>query len=157
MKPLVKYTLPQENSQGWFGGKRKHDIHTGIDLYCNHKDPVYAIEDGVVVNVCHFTGPQVGLDWWNNTEAVLIEGKSGVILYGEVLPEVKIGQVIKEGEFIGQILRVLLVDKGLPMDMLHLELYEHGYRGDGEIWYPLSEKPKMLLNPIVLLSDEISL
>ena len=40
--------------------------------------------------------------------------------------------------------RVLKKDKGLPMTMLHIELYEHGYRGDGEVW--ITEKPMMLLN-----------
>lgn len=149
-KPLDKYTLPW-TLQGRFGGKRKFDIHTGIDLYCNQLDRVYAIEPGIVVNVCHFTGPQVGLDWWNDTEAVLIEGKSGVILYGEVLPSVKVGDSVSEGEEIGKILRVLKKDKGLPMDMLHLELYKHGYRGDGEIWKLDEDKPEMLKDPSMLV------
>lgn len=157
MKPLTKYTLPKENSQGLFGAIRKFDIHTGIDLYCFTDDVVYAIESGVVVNVCPFTGSRVGLGWWNETDAVLVEGSSGVILYGEINPSVSVGQIIKEGDVIGTILRVLKVDKGLPMDMLHLELYKPGYSGDGEIWNLLTDKPHMLLDPSVLLCDEISL
>ena len=146
-KPLKNYTLPKENSQGQFGAIRRYDIHTGIDLYCNQFDDVFTIESGEVVNVCHFTGPQVGLDWWNNTDAVLIEGKSGVILYGELEPCVKVGDLVNEGQKIGKILRVLKKDKGLPMDMRHLELYEHGYRGDGEIWKLNESKPKSLRDP----------
>jgi murein DD-endopeptidase MepM/ murein hydrolase activator NlpD len=52
--PLKRYKTP--HAGGVFGAVRKYDIHTGIDLYCELEDPVYAIEDGVVVNVCHFTG-----------------------------------------------------------------------------------------------------
>lgn len=154
-KPLNSYSLPNRQSQGWFGAKRKHDIHTGIDLYCNQFDKVFAIESGVVVNVCNFTGPKVGLDWWNDTDAVLIEGKSGVILYGELEPTVKVGDTILEGDEIGKILRVLKVDKGLPMDMLHLELYERGYRGDGEIWKLEESKPELLKDPCMLVLSYI--
>jgi hypothetical protein len=154
-KPLNSYLLPDKKSQGWFGANRKYDIHTGIDLYCNQFDNVYAIEDGIVVNVCNFTGPKAGLDWWNDTDAVLIEGKSGVILYGEIDPIVKIGDHILEGDLIGKILRVLKTDKGLPMDMLHLELYEVGYRGNGEIWNLQEAKPTLLKDPSMLVLSYI--
>jgi hypothetical protein len=30
------------------------------------------------------------------------------------------------------------------MTMLHIELYQHGYRGTGEVW--IDEKPDMLSN-----------
>jgi len=49
MKPLNNYILPVDNSQGLFGAIRKHDIHTGIDLYCEKHDIVYAIEDGIKI------------------------------------------------------------------------------------------------------------
>lgn len=152
MNPLETYTLPDSNSQGLFGAIRKHDIHTGIDLYCNSRDIVYAIEDGVVVNVCSFTGPEAGLPWWNDTKAVLIEGKSGVILYGELDTQLMIGDTIYEGDIIGMILTVLKKDKGRPMNMLHLELYKNGYRGDGEIWKLGEDKPEFLLDPTKLIS-----
>lgn len=58
--PLKRYKPP--HAGGVFGAVRKYDIHTGIDLYCESGDHVYAIEDGIVVNVCHFTGPKVGSD-----------------------------------------------------------------------------------------------
>lgn len=147
--PLKRYKTP--HAGGVFGAVRKYDIHTGIDLYCESGDPVYAIEDGIVVNVCHFTGQKVGSDWWNDTDAVLIEGKSGVILYGELESKVKVGDSIKEGQHIGNILTVLKVDKGLPINMLHLELYKSGYRGDGEIWNLNTTKPDMLLDPNILI------
>lgn len=147
MPPII----PSGNHPGAFGTPRKHDVHTGIDLYCEDGDYVYAIEDGIVVNICDFTGPKANLPWWNDTRAILIEGKSGVILYGELSEEVSIGDTVSEGQLIGKIKRVLKINKGLPMDMLHLELYETGYRGDGEIWNLGEPKPNMLNDPSILL------
>ncbi len=152
MIPLeIMPVIPSGSHPGAFGAIRKHDIHTGIDLYCKDNDIVYAIENGVVVNICDFTGPKANLPWWNDTRAILIEGRSGVILYGELEELVKIGDSIKEGQPIGRVKRVLKEDKGLPMDMLHLELYDIGYRGDGEIWNLNELKPTHLKNPSVLL------
>lgn len=148
-KPLLIYTNP--HSGGVFGAVRKHDIHTGIDLYCREYSEVFAIEDGVVVNICDFTGEKADSPWWENTQAVLIEGESGVILYGEVSTNLNIGDIIKEGQMIGNVLRVLKKDKGLPTTMLHLELYKPGYRGCGEIWNLNEDKPEVLLNPNILL------
>lgn len=141
------------HSGGLFGAVRKHDIHTGIDLYCHQYDDVFAIEDGIVINICPFTGEKAGSVWWNETDAILIKGKSGVILYGELQPLVKVGVNIKEGDLIGKILRVFKKDKGLPMDMLHLELYDSEYIGDGEIWNINQEMPKLLKDPNILINE----
>lgn len=153
MKPLIKYQLPEPNSQGDFAVARKYDVHTGIDLYCDKGDQVYAIEKGTIVNICNFTGEKAGSPWWNDTMAVLVEGKSGVILYGEidVDNDLFVGKLLFEGDGIGTIKTVLKKDKGLPMNMLHLELYERGYKGDGEIWQLGEIKPEMLLDPRILL------
>ena len=138
--------------QGGFGAKRKHDIHTGIDFYCNEGDNVYAMEDGEIINICWFTGPKAGLTWWNDTQAILVKGKSGVILYGELVPSdnMVLNVVVKEGDVLGTIKTVLKEYKGLPMNMLHLELYEHDYLGDGEIWLLDQEKPNKLKDPKLL-------
>lgn len=132
--------------QGKFGVIRKYDIHTGIDLYCRPGDSVYAIEDGVVVNVCDFTGINAGSPWWNDTQAVLIKGKSGVLLYGEVFTDLVVGEKVEEGDVIAFVKTVLKNDKGLPMTMLHMELYEHDYTGNGEWWKHGETKPEKLLN-----------
>lgn len=146
VKPINKdYNISYIPNQGRFGGVRKHDIHTGVDLYCNDGEPVYAIEAGVVVNVVKFTGEKAGSPWWNDTYAILIEGESGVILYGELKkPWTFIGSQIYEGQDLGFVKQVLKVDKGLPMSMLHIELYAKGYRGEGEWW--IDEKPEALRN-----------
>jgi hypothetical protein len=39
-----KYEIPTGNHFGAFGTTRKFDIHTGVDLYCNEGDEVFAME-----------------------------------------------------------------------------------------------------------------
>lgn len=53
---------------------------------------------------------------------------------GEYGLRVRVGDKVRAGQEIGQIKKVLKQDKGLPMSMLHIELYEKGYRGDWAIW-----------------------
>jgi murein DD-endopeptidase MepM/ murein hydrolase activator NlpD len=144
---MIKYKdidLSKIPEQGRFGGRRKFDTHTGVDIYCQQGTPVTPIEPGLVVGVCDFTGPDAGSPWWLPTKAVLVEGNSGVVLYGEIDPAVKVGEYLYLGSIIGFVERVLRNDKGLPTTMLHLELYQRGYRGEGEWWR--EEKPSMLLN-----------
>ena len=132
---------------GRFGFPRKFDVHTGFDIYCADGEPVYAIEDGIVVKIDDFTGVGVNMPWWEDTQAISIEGKSGVILYGEIYPpDLKVGDKSIAGQEIAKIKRVLKKDKGLPMYMLHIELYKHGYRGDWEVWNLNETKPDVLLN-----------
>lgn len=146
VKP-IKIDNQKTPNHGRFGFKRKHDIHTGFDIYCNDGEPVYSIQNGIVVNICHFTGEKAKLPWWEDTEAILIESEVGTILYGEVYKtNLKIGDKVKEGQKISTVKRVLKKDKGLPTTMLHIELYKHGYVDDGVIWELNAPKPKYLLN-----------
>lgn len=148
-----KYKLPTTGDVGSFGYVRKYDIHTGVDLYCEENDAVYAIEDGEIVNIEKFTGEWCGSSWWNNTEAILISGNSGVILYGEIIIDesIRYKKEIKEGDLLGHITPVLKKDKGIvPMNMLHIELYTEGTTES--VWWKLGEKkPNNLLNVIFLL------
>jgi len=149
----LTYPIPVEGDPGYFGAVRKHDIHTGIDLYCGPYQPVYAIERGVVVKIEDFTGEGVGSPWWNETKAVLVEGKSGVIVYGEISPleGLEVGEVLEKGDFIGNVIPVLKKRKGdIPQHMLHLELMTHGSYTT-LVWDLDTPKPDCLLNPITLL------
>jgi len=146
---LMKRTLPC--GQGSFGFKRKYDTHTGVDLYCEEDHMVVAVEDGEVVAVEHFTGYNES-PWWEDTEAVLIEGESGVVLYGEIIPSVKVGDKLHQGDLVGKVKRVLKKDKGLPTTMLHLELYLPGTR-KSEWWR--ENKPENLLDPTEHLQKAI--
>lgn len=159
MKPLKNYQLPEKDSPGSFGAIRKHDIHTGVDLYTNENEPVYAIESGIVVKIDVFTGPKLGHFWWNETFAVMIEGKSGIINYGEINPCVKCNQNVKEGDLLGFVMAVLpqgkerLDIRGHSRSMLHIELYKHGTRDFVE-WSLNEPQPNCLLDPSLLLNEK---
>lgn len=144
-------------NQGLFGAVRKHDVHTGTDLYCPENTLVRAIELGTVVWVGPFTGLNAGSPWWNDTEAVMVEGPSGVILYGEVVVDmgVECGTLIEEGEGLGRVRRVLREDKGKPTSMLHLELYEPG--ATECVWWHLGDQqPESLCDSTRFLREFVT-
>lgn len=144
--PNVKPAVPEAPAPGAFGAVRKHDVHTGVDLYCDELELVTAVEPGLVYFVKHFTGARAGSPWWYPTMCVGVEGPSGVVVYGEVKPDVRPGDTVRAGDPIGTVQRVLKHDKGLPMSMLHLELYAHGTLDT--VWWRLGEpQPKALLDP----------
>lgn len=135
--PLIKNEcsgIPINGHPGSFLCKRKHHVHTGVDLYTDDEAYVYSVEEGTVVGIEHFTGPQDNQPWWNDTECVLIEGASGVVCYGEITPDsnIKVGDNVWTNERIGKVKRVLKEGKERPdimghsTSMLHLELYPHG-------------------------------
>jgi phosphopantothenoylcysteine decarboxylase len=133
--PLEHCTgIPVDPHPGAFGYKRKQSIHTGIDLYTDDEERVFAIEAGTVVGVEPFTGPQDGSPWWNDTHCLLIEGRSGVICYGEIHPRtmVDVGAKIHAGQYIARVKRVIKEGRERPdipghrPAMLHLELYNFG-------------------------------
>lgn len=137
--------VPTDDHPGSFGAQRKYDIHTGVDLYCRLGQPVVVVEDGEVISATWFTGSKADSPWWNDTRAVFVKGKSGVIGYGEIQETVVAGQKVKAGEQIGTVLRVLKKDKGKPTTMLHLELYSDTTK---HIWWRLGEEqPEPLLDP----------
>ena len=132
-----------------WGAIRKFDRHTGVDLACEEGTEVLAFEDGIVTDVYRFTGASIGFPFWAETDCCVVEGKSGIILYGEMFPPiVKIGDSVKEGQVLGTIKTVLLKDKGLPMSMLHIEWYEFGYRGRWAEWELKEENPPVGLKNI---------
>jgi hypothetical protein len=148
------------SAEGMFGAERKHDIHTGIDLYTIRNSPVFAMEDATVVAIEEFTGPPES-PWWLPTKAVLAEGRSGTILYGELNPTVQVGDQIKEDQIIGHVLPVLPENKvrsdipGHSRCMLHLELYEKGTT-KSTIWKLGEPCPEGLKDPTALLYKSYS-
>jgi phosphopantothenoylcysteine decarboxylase len=125
--------IPVGEHQGAFAAKRKYSIHTGVDLYVPKNTPVRAVEDGRVVCIEQFTGPNERTPWWLDTDCVLIEGTSGVVCYGEIQPWtfMHVGARVRQGELIGHVLPVLPDHKFRPdidghmVSMLHMELYPH--------------------------------
>lgn len=140
--------IPEPPHPGGFAVVRKHHIHEGIDLYVPEGTPVWPVEPGRIVTIEPFTGPAAGSPWWHDTQCVMIEGASGVVCYGEITPNpvLKVGSEIGYGAIVGHVKQVLTKDKGRPMSMLHLELYEHGVRHPVE-WKPKADRPRGLLDP----------
>lgn len=157
-----KSLLDYEKHPGAFGVNRHEHVHTGVDLYAPYGCPVRAMETGIIVKIDWFTGPSINLPWWNDTRAVYIEGETGVFNYGEIqeYPNLKIGSIIEQGQYIGYVLSVLKKYKGRPMSMLHLELYDHNYTDTWDEWKIGQPKPEHLQDPtpaLLSLSKNIKL
>ena len=140
--------LPLAPHPGAFGVVRKHHTHEGVDLYAPEGTPVSAVEAGQVVRIEPFTGPHAGSPWWHDTWAVFVEGASGVVVYGEIQPQVGLveGARVEPGQVLGQILQVLKTPKGRPATMLHLELHAPGARS-APGWDHGQPRPATLLDP----------
>lgn len=133
---------------GVFGSERKYDIHTGIDLYATQGEPVIACVSGEVKKIFQFTGSCVQSPWWRDTYAVLIGTPQYDILFGELLPTCKEGDVVTKDSVIGFVEQVLKTDKGkTPLSMLHLEIWEKDSFTPHHIWQLGKERPKGLLDP----------
>lgn len=144
--------LPVAQHPGAFGVRRKNHVHEGVDLYAPVGTTVLAVEAGVVVAVKPFTGPKASLPWWLDTECVMVEGRSGVVVYGEIEAAgyMAVGRSISKGEHIGYIKRVLREDKGRPTAMLHLELHTPG-TDECPSWDLADNRPESLLDPTPFL------
>lgn len=148
----VKMTQPFKQC-GSFGAVRRHDIHTGLDFYCEEGADVPCIKEGAVIDVFQFTGIGVGSHWWNTTYAVVVECGHLIYVYGEVNPSVRIGQRLAIGDHIGNVARVLRTDKGVtPTSMLHLEVWEKVHYKKNFTWPLGDEKPEGLLDPKGILT-----
>ena len=141
---------------GMFGAIRSHDIHTGIDLYCELGAEVVAMQYGTVVSIEDFTGtlaaPPTPL--WNNTKAILVYHKTHIAVYGEVSPRVEIGQQVREGEVIAVVDTPVLKEfKGRPMVMLHFESMKCHEDPKTLTWELGAPKPFHLVDPWCSLSS----
>jgi len=147
--------IPLLPHPGAFGKERKNHIHEGIDLYCENGDCVYCVDDGTVINMGDFTGEKVGSPWWNDTSYVLVEHNGFILNYGEIIQRqnIFVGKKIRKGEILGEVKTVLKKDKGRPMSMLHLEMYELGTKSPVSIWKIGDLQPSNLLNPTLFIQN----
>ena len=140
---------------GAFGINRHEHVHTGVDLYAPYGCPVRAMEKGKIIAIDWFTGPSIKMSWWNDTRAVYIEGETGVFNYGEIqeFSNLKVGDIVEQGQYIGYVLTVLKKYKGRPMSMLHLELYDNGFIDTWGEWKIGEPKPEHLKDPTWILAE----
>ena len=134
----LQIPIPQGTDAGAFGAVRKHDIHTGIDLYVPENTSVYVLDDGIVIDISVFTGQLASppSPWWNETYAVIVYhvNLNIFILYGEIQP-------INLKKY-----------KNKPMSMLHIEAYSYfdftKFPFIHPVWHHNQPMPDSLLNPI---------
>lgn len=150
--------LPRYNEPGSFGAIRKYDIHTGVDIYCKNGEPVLAVEDGEVIAKGIFTGKEANSEWWNETGYIVVRGKSGDILYGEIDEKtVEVGCKIKKGCYISNVKQVLPDNKkrndirNHEVSMLHIELYKNFEYC--VVWELNEKRNKNLLDPTPYLKN----
>lgn len=143
--------VPIPPSKGSFAFQRRYHRHEGVDLYTPFHTPVYAVESGKVVGIEVLTGPDANppSPWWHSTGGLLVEGDSGVVLYGELsIGHLNIlwtpGASIDEGVLVGYTERVVREENGRPSCMLHLELYPHGVKKSEEFGRQLDPTNKLL-------------
>lgn len=150
--PWGKHAVPlaSQAHPGSFGVERQHHFHEGVDLYTTPNALVFAVEAGQVVAISPFTGSTLGHTWWNDTDAIFVHGNSGIVVYGELRTVgVHVGDIVRPGQKIGRVVRVLKTDKGRPMDMLHLELRDSAH-SDALVlfdWKKNMARPDWLLDP----------
>lgn len=146
--------IPPVGAVGDFAFRRSFYYHPGVDLYCPLGEQVQAIEDGTVVHIENFTGPDANppSPWWMETWSIIIEGANGALGYCELKPEpyIQVGTVVKEGDLIATIVPVLRKDKGNGTTMLHFEHYVPGTKHH-VTWVLDTPKPEELLNSRHLL------
>ena len=85
-----------------------------------------AVDDGEVVHIRPFTGEIADCPWWNDTWAISVMHKDGIVVYGEIFkPTLEVGDFVERGNPIAIVKQVLKVDKGRPMSMLHFAMHSH--------------------------------
>ena len=157
-------SVPVDDHPGSFGYRRRKSHHSGVDLYCKEGSFVYAMESGRVIGWEHFTGQQDGSPWWNDTDALLVEGPSGIVCYGEININEALknkNAVVSRGELIGTVVPVVKKGRERPdipghsRSMLHVELYERDkYECSAAGSWPLdSKKPSYLCDPTARLAE----
>jgi murein DD-endopeptidase MepM/ murein hydrolase activator NlpD len=122
------------------GGNRSH---AGCDLYAPPGTDILAVEDGIVL--------RTGYQFYLSSIAIYIEHASGVIRYcelGEISESLKIGSTVRAGQVIAKIGKL----QGLPLSMLHLEMYSGTVSGPlSNFQVPPYDRRKDLMDPTPFL------
>ena len=107
-------------------GPRWGQIHYGTDFGApggSGGRPIYAVKDGTVAR----SGPATGFGQWVGIDHPASNG-GGETIYGHIIPEVTVGQQVREGQRIGRINPDRTTNGGVDP---HLHLEWHRYQ-----WVP---------------------
>lgn len=150
---IIYRLVPVGKDVGAFGALRKNYIHTGVDLLCNDGQRVVSVEDGEIVKIGTFTGPDTSSPHLNETMFVVVKGESGYILYGGIGLDQSLlsHREVKAGELIGMVVPVRHAGDDVDFDgsMLHLELYNEFK--DPLVWEKGNKRPSSLKDPTIFL------
>jgi len=114
--------------------------HVGIDLYGNDKDPVLAMEDGVVLNYYHF---------YHGAYCLIVQHDSGVVInYGEVERDSYKKLGLKKGSRVKRGQQIAVVGKMNVSSMLHFEAYSPPQNKNQRYF---GDDAKSILNPTAYL------
>lgn len=133
-----------KSSRRFGTGRKGGRHHAGIDLYANHRDPVVAIEKGVILAHYPFCCGEN-----KTTYNLLVKHSNVVVTYGEVAKDLPGG--LKPGSEIlpGQIIAYVGKNpKG--SSMLHFETYTPAATTNHK-WYAGKKAPSTLLDPTLYL------
>lgn len=163
-------SIPKKGDFGFFWEERDEGFNAGIDIFAEENSNVYAIEDGIIIDIDKFSENDESGS--NETFYIVIRGSDKInYKYCEILPNsIKIGQKINSGDHLGVISSVYKeenLNSETPIyireqisegksSKLHLELYKAPF---SEVRpykmgnYLGENKPKSLLNPQIFLSN----
>lgn len=109
-------------------GARWGATHWGVDFGLKGGSggkPIYAVKDGTVTRV----GPAAGFGQWITLDHAANVG-GGTSVYGHIIPEVTVGQFVREGERIGHINPNSTTNGGVPPH-LHYEFHRSVWAAPG--------------------------
>ena len=109
-------------------GPRGAEHHWGVDFGApggSGGRPVYAVKDGTVARA----GPASGFGQWVGIDHPATNG-GGETIYGHIIPEVKVGQQVREGQRIGRINPDRATNGGVDPH-LHLEWHRYTWTPPG--------------------------
>lgn len=109
-------------------GPRWGTTHYGTDFGApggSGGRPVYAVKDGTVVRA----GPASGFGQWVGVDHPATNG-GGETIYGHIIPEVKVGDLVREGQRIGRINPDRATNGGVDPH-LHLEWHRYTWTPPG--------------------------
>lgn len=110
-------------------GPRWGTTHWGVDYGVaggSGGKPIYAVKDGTVIQA----GPANGFGQWVRIDHPASVGGNESV-YGHIIPEVRTGQQVREGQRIGYINPNSATNGGVAPH-LHIEVYKYSWVGPGQ-------------------------